>query len=37
LDYDHKDHSVARSPDPRVVQAAAAVMTGYDVPPLLPG
>jgi polyphosphate kinase 2 len=37
LDYEHKDHSVAQLPDPRVVQPAADVVTVSDVPPLLPG
>ncbi|MGI9578248.1 MAG: polyphosphate kinase 2 [Microthrixaceae bacterium] len=35
LDYDHKDHEVARGADPMVVQPAANVMTVNDVPPLM--
>jgi polyphosphate kinase 2 len=37
LEYDHKDHGVARGADPNVVQPAARVMTVSDVPPLLSG
>ncbi len=32
LDYDHKDHDVARAPDPFVVQAAASVMSPTGLP-----
>jgi len=37
LDYEHKDHDVASSPDSRVVQPAAKVMTATDVTPIVPG
>lgn len=37
LDYEHKDHEVARGADPRVVQPAAAVMNSVSEPPLIPG
>lgn len=35
LDYEHKDHKVARGADPMIVQPAANVMTVNDVPPLM--
>jgi len=35
LDYEHKDHKVARPPDPKVLQPAAHVMTVNTVPPML--
>ena len=35
LDYEHKDHEVARGADPKVVQPAANVMTVNDVPPIM--